>query len=73
MYTIGSEDKPTDEIADWPRGRYLVATECAWRIFGYTTYERVPTVLCLPVHLPDEDWVDFDKGFEADAVDHTTS
>eukprot|EP00959_Pyramimonas_sp_CCMP1952_P129348 2704865-Pyramimonas_sp.AAC.1 len=44
MHSIGSEDQPTDEIADWLRGRHLVATECAWRIFGYyTAYERAPT------------------------------
>ena len=44
-YDIGSGEGGKDEITEWQRGRYLCATECAWRIFGYTTYERLPHVL----------------------------
>ena len=53
---------PRDEITEWQRGRYLCATECAWRIFAYTTYERIPHIICLPVHCEGEDMIVYDAG-----------
>ena len=53
-YDVTMDPKVKDELAEWLRGRYLCATECAWRIMGYNTYERTPTVICLPVHLERE-------------------
>ena len=67
-YSVTFDGQPVDEIADWLRGRYLCATEAAWRLFGYTTYERVPQVVCLPVHLESEDWVHYNEGTEAQAL-----
>ena len=56
-YDVTLDDAVEDEISEWLRGRYLCATECAWRIFGFHTYDRAPHVMCLPVHLPQQDWV----------------
>ena len=39
-YDVTLDAKVDDEIDAWLRGRYLCATECAWRIFGFHTYER---------------------------------
>ena len=72
-YEVTSDPEGRDAIRDWQRGRYLVATECAWRVFGYTTYERVPHILCLPVHTDGEDWIQFLEGHEEEAVTQTVS
>eukprot|EP00959_Pyramimonas_sp_CCMP1952_P022905 481253-Pyramimonas_sp.AAC.1 len=66
-------DKSDDEIADWLRGRCLCATECMWRVFGYDAYKRPPTVVCLPVHIPGEDWVPYTDGSQQRALDATFS
>ena len=66
-YTIGQEDT-VDEISDWLRGRYICATEAAWRIFGFHTYDRHPSVVCLPVHAEGADWVVFSEGDEQRAL-----
>ena len=71
-YALRSEPSD-DEITDWLLGRYLCATECAWRIFGFQTYMRSPAVYCLPVHLEAENWVTFQEGHEAAAIEKAAS
>ena len=61
-YDVTLDAAVKDEITEWQRGRYLCATECAWRIFGYDTYERTPHVVCLPLHLQGGDWVIYEDG-----------
>ena len=63
-YDVEEGSSTKDEITEWQRGRYLCATECAWRIFGYTTYERLPHVICLPVHCEGDDWINYETGQE---------
>jgi len=72
-YDVTFDENATDEIKEWLRGRYLCATECAWRIFGYHTYERHPHVVCLPVHCENEDWVHFQEGAEDEALESSLS
>jgi len=72
-YDVTLDATVEDEIAEWQRGRYLCATECAWRICGYNTYERVPHVICLPVHLQGEEWVHFTEGCEEQALSSSFS
>ncbi|CAG8839267.1 8124_t:CDS:2, partial [Gigaspora margarita] len=38
---------------DYINGRYLSATEAAWRIFRYSITMSDPSVLALPIHLPN--------------------
>ena len=71
-YTVGQENS-VDEISDWLRGRYVCATEAAWRIFGFHTYDRHPSVVCLPVHAEGGDWVIFSEGDEGSALADTIS
>lgn len=68
-YDVTLDGKVVDEISEWLKGRYLCATEAAWRMFGYNTYDRWPHVVCLPVHLPGQQWIVFDAGEEANALD----
>ena len=42
-----------DETKDYVEGRYLSTPEAAWRILGFHITSKTPSVLCLPVHLPD--------------------
>ena len=44
-YTVGQENS-VDEISDWLRGRYVCATEAAWRIFGPPPLCRMFTRAC---------------------------
>lgn len=37
-YDVTQDPAVQDESKEWQRGRYLCATECAWRLFGYHTY-----------------------------------
>jgi len=49
----GANDGPIDEIEEYWSGRYLAATEGAWRILGYNITQKTPGVTALPVHLPN--------------------
>lgn len=51
-----------DEIKDFVDGRYLSASEAAWRLFEYDITRRFPSVTCLPVHLKDHNFVTFEEG-----------
>ena len=51
--TGGINNEPIDEIEEYWSGRYLAATEGAWRILGYNITQKTPAVTALPVHLPD--------------------
>ncbi|CAG8816579.1 7919_t:CDS:2, partial [Gigaspora margarita] len=42
-----------NEFEDYINGRYLSATEAAWRIFRYPITMSDPSVLALPIHLPN--------------------
>jgi hypothetical protein len=43
-----------NEIDDYVCGRYICATEAAWRIFGFDITTKQPSVTCLPIHLPGQ-------------------
>lgn len=48
-----TNNEPIDEIEEYWSGRYLAATEGAWRIFGYNITQKTPGVTALPIHLPN--------------------
>lgn len=52
--TSSSKPKSTDEIKNFLDGRYIYASEAAWRLLGYDIHHRFPTVESLPVHLEGE-------------------
>ncbi|XP_074327973.1 uncharacterized protein LOC141665888 [Apium graveolens] len=43
-------------------GRYVCASEAAWRIFGFDVHSRWPYVDRLPIHLPGNKYVNFRTG-----------
>ena len=48
-----------DEIKRWLDGRYVSASEAAWRILHFEMHERSPNVVRLQVHLPGQHMVVF--------------
>lgn len=56
------EKRPIDEIKSYLDGRYVCASEAAWRIFGFDIHSRRPSVDRLPIHLPDDKHVSFKIG-----------
>ena len=51
----------TDEIKDFQKGRWVSPPEAFWRIYEFKLNEMTPAVYTLQVHLPDQQFVSFDK------------
>ncbi|XP_074374063.1 uncharacterized protein LOC141714443 [Apium graveolens] len=51
--------KSMDEIKNFLDGRYICASEAAWRFLGFDRHHRFPSVERLPVHMEDEKCVSF--------------
>ncbi|XP_074342908.1 uncharacterized protein LOC141680633 [Apium graveolens] len=51
--------KSMDEIKNFLDGRYICASEAAWRLLGFDIHHRFPSVERLPVHMEDEKCVSF--------------
>ncbi|XP_071913897.1 uncharacterized protein [Coffea arabica] len=50
-----------DEINEFQKGRYISAPEAFWRIYEFHLNEMTPSVYTLQVHLPNQQFVSFDK------------
>nr|GEW58515.1 hypothetical protein [Tanacetum cinerariifolium] len=53
--------------------RYLSACEAPWRIFGFETHYRTPSVRRLSFHLPGEQTVLYDENSDLETVMHKPS
>src|SRR6266542_3677415 len=51
-----------DEIKRYIDARWVTPPEAMWRIFGFNLYENHPSVLQLPLHLPNMQRVTFKAG-----------
>lgn len=51
-----------NEAKEYVEGRYLSATEAAWRILSFDITSKEPSVTCLPVHLPGQNIPQFGQG-----------
>ena len=51
--------KTTDEIKNFLDGRYICASEAAWRLLGFDIHHRFPSIDRLPVHMEGEKNVSF--------------
>jgi len=40
-------------------GRFIGPIEACWKIFEFNIYRESPAVQCLPIHLPNEHYVNF--------------
>ncbi len=58
----GEEQNTPDELKDYVRCRYLSAPEAAWRILGFDVTNMEPSVTCLPIHLPGQNFPQFSQG-----------
>ena len=61
------QGRVVDEILEYQNGRYVGASEAAWRTFGFKLHGEGAAVERLPVHLPDEQTVVFAR--DADLTD----
>nr|XP_027082380.1 uncharacterized protein LOC113704703 [Coffea arabica] len=50
-----------DEITEFQKGRYISPPEAFWRIYEFRLNEMTPSVYTLQVHLPNQQFVSFDK------------
>lgn len=57
-----------DEIKRWINGRYISASEAAWRIFHFETHDRLPNIVRLQIHLPGQHMVVFDPNEPVEVV-----
>ncbi|XP_046393620.1 uncharacterized protein LOC124161349 [Ischnura elegans] len=67
------EDQSMDEVENYANLRYISACEALWRILEYDVSCREPTVLNLPIHLPQQDNVIFRPGQEREALQRSKS
>lgn len=57
-----------DEITRHVLGRYISASEAAWRLFQFDTHDRFPTVTRLQIHLENDHVVAFRPNESAEVV-----
>jgi len=48
-----------DEIKAHLDGQFIGPTEACWKIFEFNMHRELPAVQCLPIHLPNEHYVNF--------------
>lgn len=70
---VSERQQETDEIEDYVTRRYIGASDAIWRILEFDITGRFPTVIQLPVHLPNKDHVVFRPGDEQSALDKSVS
>ena len=62
MASIAVEkDQKNDEIKKFVNYRFITASECMWRFFGFDIHGRSPSVQCLAVHEEDKHTVVFNE------------
>lgn len=57
-----------DEIKMYIDGRYIAASESAWRIFHFVMHDQIPNVVRLQVHLPGQHMVTFNPDESVEIV-----
>lgn len=57
-----------DEIQRFIDGRYISASEAAWRIFHFDIHDQIPAVVRLQVHLPGQHMVTFSPNDDSHTV-----
>ena len=57
-----ADDAESNEFDDYINGRYLSATEAAWRILAFDITRKSPAVVSIPVHLPNGNFGQMRRG-----------
>ncbi|GBN41059.1 hypothetical protein AVEN_127452-1 [Araneus ventricosus] len=58
-----------DEILSFVEGRYVSAPEAMWRLNEFNLSHKSPTVVCLVVHLPQQQPIVYQDSQEAQAIE----
>lgn len=58
-YKVAKNNGAVDEISQYLTGRYIGPSEAVCTILGFDLHDRFPSVVRLPVHLPDDEIVFF--------------
>ena len=69
------EFRDTDEINQYLDGRYIGASEAAWRLYSFNLHEESHTVYRLPIHLPGEHSISYSTDTSIHTIleqEHTT-
>ena len=69
-YTKGKVEH--DEIREFTDGRYLSASEAAYRFFEFEMTRREPGVKCYPIHLEMKQLMIYKRGEEEQALNHVS-
>ena len=59
-FVLERENDAVDEIIEYLNGRYMSSMNAAYHIHGFAIHRRWPAVLCLPLHLENEQRIYFD-------------
>ena len=65
---VPTKHKVVDEVKHYLDGRYVCASEAAWRILGFDIHSQWPSVDRLPIHLPESKYVSFKTGESLESV-----
>ncbi|XP_074323603.1 uncharacterized protein LOC141660514 [Apium graveolens] len=60
--SVSKKQSYLNEVKRYLHGRYVCASEVAWRIYGFDVHSRLPSVDRLPIHLPGNKYVSFRTG-----------
>lgn len=61
MYTLAGDEKDPiiDEAKNFQSARWVALPETIWRFFKFDLHHVHPSVVCLPIHLENEQTVTF--------------
>ncbi|CAI0455118.1 unnamed protein product [Linum tenue] len=67
LFKYVTKQRTRDEIKQYLDCRVLSSFEAVWRLFEFPIHERTPAVVCLPVHLKDQQSVTYnpDTGLQS--------
>lgn len=70
MATVRQSIQNHNEIEAYKTGRFVSGSEAVWRILSFKTDDSSHTVIALPVHLENEQFITFAEGEEQAAIDN---
>ncbi|XP_074352788.1 uncharacterized protein LOC141691939 [Apium graveolens] len=65
--------KNLDEVKNFLDGRYVCASEASWKIFGFDNHHRSPSVERLPIHFPNQKYLNFQSSTDLENVCNNTT
>ena len=67
-----NETRDYDEISQYVDGRYVSPHEACWRLLEFKMHDRSHHIERLAIHLPLQQWIQFEEGQEQEAIDRAS-